>query len=218
MSILALHAGTAYHCESLEGPRYRGFFDALIRPEDLDPVELSAFDVLMVPCRTPGRRLVRHRPLFQTYLGHGGTIVAMGETSQHLWLPGIDFAPEPTNWWWWLEPGASLDIEIADPAHPLFQRLRPDDIAWHLHGSFAPPQGARSLIDKSDGRSVLYVDEITTAGRLIVTSLDPFYHHGSHFMPATTRFLDGFLPWLREDIDRDGPLSRRGHDHDAARP
>jgi hypothetical protein len=31
----------------------------------------------------------------------------------------------------------------------------------------------------------------------ILTSLDPFFHHGSHFMPATTRFPDGFLPWMR---------------------
>ena len=39
---------------------------------------------------------------------------------------------------------------------------------------------------------------MTTAGRLIVSTLDPFYHHGSNFMPATTRFLDGFLPWARK--------------------
>lgn len=32
---------------------------------------------------------------------------------------------------------------------------------------------------------------------MIVTSLDPVYHHGSRFMPATTRFLDRFLPNLR---------------------
>jgi hypothetical protein len=48
---------------------------------------------------------------------------------------------------------------------------------------------------------ILYVDEVTTKGRMVVTSLDPFYHHGSHFMPATTRFLDGFLPWVREHLD-----------------
>jgi len=41
---------------------------------------------------------------------------------------------------------------------------------------------------------------VTTGGQMILTTLDPFYHHGSHFMPATTRFLDGFLPWLRENF------------------
>ena len=59
------------------------------------------------------------------------------------------------------------------------------------------PEGATSLIDVAGTGSVLYDDCATTPGRMIVTALDPMYHHGSHFMPATTRFLDGFLPWLR---------------------
>ena len=33
---------------------------------------------------------------------------------------------------------------------------------------------------------------------LIVTSLDPMFHVGSNFMPAAARFLERFLPWLRE--------------------
>jgi len=24
------------------------------------------------------------------------------------------------------------------------------------------------------------------------------YHHGSYFMPAASRFLRGFLPWLKD--------------------
>ncbi|MDF2725451.1 MAG: hypothetical protein K0Q59_5128, partial [Paenibacillus sp.] len=34
------------------------------------------------------------------------------------------------------------------------------------------------------------------AGTLLLTTLDPEYHFGSYFMPATERFLDGFLSWL----------------------
>ena len=60
-----------------------------------------------------------------------------------------------------------------------------------------PPEGAEILIRDADGLPLLYVDAVSTAGRMIVTSLDPCYHHGSHFMPATTRFLAGFLPSLR---------------------
>jgi hypothetical protein len=33
---------------------------------------------------------------------------------------------------------------------------------------------------------------------VLATTLDPCYHHGSHFMPATTHFLKGFLAWLKE--------------------
>jgi hypothetical protein len=74
------------------------------------------------------------------------------------------------------------------------------DATWHFHGYFAPPPGARSLIDLVGGGSILYDDTESYGGRAIVTSLDPFYHHGSHFMPATTRFLDRFLSWLAGEL------------------
>jgi hypothetical protein len=105
---------------------------------------------------------------------------------------------EPTNWWWWLDPHGDLGVSITKSDHPLFERLTLRDITWHLHGFFDPLPGAEILAVGPGERAILYVDEVTTSGRMIVTSLDPFFHHGHHFMPATTRFLDGFLPWLAE--------------------
>ena len=93
-------------------------------------------------------------------------------------------------------------MRIAQPGHSLFERLTQRDITWHLHGWFDPPAGAQVLAVNGEGRPILYIDEVTTAGRMVITSLDPFFHHGSHFMPATTRFLDGFLPWMRDTLDR----------------
>lgn len=200
MRILAMHPGAAYHCEALEAPRYAGYFDELVRPESLSAEALSRSDIFLVPCRAPSQRVSPHASAIRQFLDDGGTVVAMGETKPWEWLPRIDFKQIPTNFWWWLEPGASLGLEIMEPDDSLFQRLGPRDITWHLHGSFAPPAGAVSYVNDSESRSVLYVDEATTEGRMIVTSLDPFYHHGSHFMPATTNFLDGFLPWLKEDL------------------
>jgi hypothetical protein len=200
MSILAVHAGTAYHCESLEGPRYKRYFDALVRPESLSNIDLDRFDILLVPCRTNPERLAPHRGLIEAFLAAGRTVVAMGETEPQMWLPSVRFTAQETNWWWWLEPGASLHLHVTKPDHPLFRHIGPADIAWHLHGWFELPEGAMSLINNAQGHSIFYLDEVTTSGRMIVTSLDPFYHHGSHFMPATTRFLDGFLPWLRENV------------------
>ena len=46
----------------------------------------------------------------------------------------------------------------------------------------------------------MYLDRVTTPGTLLVTTLDPTYHDGSYFMPATERFLDGFLPWARAEL------------------
>ena len=143
-----------------------------------------------------------HRAQLHAYLDQGGTIVATGESNSELFLPGITFTPQPTNFWWWLTPGADLGVRIAAPDHPLFSSLGQKDITWHLHGWFDPPEGVEVLAVNGEDKPILYVDDVTTRGRLVVTSLDPFFHHGSHFMPATTRFLDGFLPWMRNELDR----------------
>jgi hypothetical protein len=203
MSILAIHPGTYYHIESLEAPRYAGYFDELLRPEDLGTADLSRFNVILVPCRTPADRMLPYAEKLRAYLDQGGTIVATGESDSQLWLPNVRFTPQPTNFWWWLTPGADLGVRVTSPDHGLFKYLTEKDCTYHLHGWFDVPEGAEVLVVNESGKPILYVDEVSTGGRMVVTSLDPFYHHGSHFMPATTRFLDGFLPWMRDTLDRE---------------
>jgi hypothetical protein len=202
VTILAVHPGAYYHIESLEGPRYAGYFDALIRPEQLADIRLEDFSVLVVPCRTPADRIGPHGARIRAFLDRGGTVIATGETEQESFLPAIAFTPQPTNFWWWLTAGADLGVRIAAPRHALFDRLGQSDLTWHLHGWYDPPEGVEVLAVNGEGRPILYIDKVSTAGTMVVTSLDPFYHHGSHFMPATTRFLDGFLPWMRTHLDQ----------------
>lgn len=194
--IAALDGGTYYHHRTLYEDRYRDFFDEIIYTRDLAADDLSSCDTLIVSCRTDPLVLVPHKDKFRAYLEAGGTIVAMGSTGQHSWLPNVSWHDTPTNFWWWKE-GGDLGLKIAAPEHLLFDFITLDDATWHHHGFFDVPEGAQSLIDVADMGSVLYEDRITTPGRMLVTALDPMYHHGSYFMPATTRFLDGFLPFLR---------------------
>lgn len=193
--LIAINAGTYYHIQSLEGPHYRNAFDLVIAPEQIGST-LSPEDVLFVTCRTPPQRMIAQRGLLAAHLAAGGTVVAMGESRSDLWLPHLTFTPTDTNWWWWLTPGAELGVQIAS-AHPVLENISDADVTWHLHGYFDPPAGAQVLVRDAQGRAIAYDDHVSTPGRMIVTSLDPCYHHGSHFMPATTRFLDRFLPNLR---------------------
>ena len=59
-----------------------------------------------------------------------------------------------------------------------------------------PSADVTTLITKEDNGTVLYIDDVSTKGTWIVTTLDPDYHFGSYFMPAAERFLEALFPWL----------------------
>ena len=195
--IAALDAGTYYHHRTFHTPELMPYLDRHLYLPELDDAALADCDALIVSCRTNPDLLVPHRERFARFLAAGKTLVAMGETGAHRWLDGVRWTDCEVNFWWWKTPGADSGLRLAQPAHPLFSHLTLADATWHQHGTFTPPPGARSLIDKAGAGSVLYEDRHSTPGRLIVTSLDPMYHHGSYFMPAASRFLRGFLPWLK---------------------
>ncbi|MEM8822757.1 MAG: hypothetical protein AAGF30_04020 [Pseudomonadota bacterium] len=196
MRLIATSCGTFYHIETLEGARAPHVWDAVVPPEHLAET-LRPADTLFVPCRSPAQRLIAQAQILRAHLDAGGTIVAMGESRSDLWLPGHVFVPRPTNWWWWRDPGADLGLRVPGAGHSLLEGLDRQALTWHLHGHFEPSAGAEVLVEDADGHALFHVDEVTTPGRIVATTLDPCYHHGSHFMPATTRFLAAFLPNLR---------------------
>ncbi|CAB3860861.1 MULTISPECIES: hypothetical protein [Achromobacter] len=196
--IAALDAGTYYHDRTFQTPDLAPYFGRRIYLPELDDAALADCDALIVSCRTHPDLLVAQRARFARFLAAGKTLVAMGETASHRWLDGVQWTDCEVNFWWWKTPGADSGLRVARPEHPLFSYLTLADATWHQHGTFTPPPGAVSLIDKAGAGSVLYEDTRSTPGRLIVTSLDPMYHHGSYFMPAASRFLRGFLPWLKD--------------------
>lgn len=193
----ALDAGTYYHHRTYHTPEFASYIDRLIYIFDVNATSLMACDAFIVSCRTNPDLLIPHKALFTQFLAAGKTLVVMGETGVDQWLDGIQWTTCPVNFWWWKEPNPDSGLRLASPEHSLFKYIKLADATWHQHGSFIPPPGAVSLINKVDAGSVLYEDTVSTNGRLIVMSLDPTYHHGSYFMPATSRFLAGFLPWLK---------------------
>ena len=204
MSLAVLDGGTFYQHTAIHGPRYRDLFDRAIYARELTPEILGGVTFLIVPDRINPDILRARRDILIDFANSGNTLVVFGENQAETWLPGASWSPRPTNFWWWLEKGAEPQQRLAAPQHELFGAVPFADTIWHFHGVLTPPAGAQTLIDvpadpdgRDGGGALLYDDSSTLAGRMIVSTLDPFYHHGSNFMPATTKFLDGFLPWAR---------------------
>lgn len=206
--LASLYDGSAFQHRTLNEPKYRRHIDEIVYLLDLPVVDLSRFDALLIPDRIHHERLAESKDRIIDFLERGGTVIALGERP-NAWLPGVRWEHRPTNFWWWLEPKASSGLVLNRPDHSLFRYITLDDATWHQHGVFWPPDGVETVISMEDGGVVLYVDRVSTPGTLVVTCLDPIAHFGSYFMPATERFLDGFLPWVREELLGDSSASSR---------
>ena len=198
--VAVIDGGMSYHDDSINREPFKGYFDEVIYLRDVPVVDLSRFDILIIPCRTNAYWLAPLSDQLQDFMRGGGTLVAMGETFPEKWLPDIGFRAVETNFWWWLEEGADLGVKISNPDHSMSHYVSREAATFHLHGVFTPlNSNQRMLIETKEGECLLFEDMTTYApGRLIATTLDPFFHHGWFFMPATTEFLKGFLPWLIE--------------------
>ncbi|MCS6801823.1 MAG: hypothetical protein NZ773_07765 [Dehalococcoidia bacterium] len=206
MGIAAVYGGSAQHHRSLTEPKYRRWLDRLIYLPELPDDPLDGVAALLIPERLHLGFLHRAAPRVLALLERGGTVVAFGEQPRP-YLPGVRWEHRPTNFWWWREPGGRSGLVVTRPDYSLFRYLTERDVTWHFHGVLRPPAGAEVVIASEDGGAIFYDDTVSTNGRLIVTTLDPMFHFGGYFMPATERFLDGFFPWLAALLD-DGPPRR----------
>ncbi len=202
MTLAILDGGTHYHHEAIRGERYRHHFDRIIYAPDLTAADLEDVHVLIVPDRIDPTLLRRHQALLLNFLERRRTLVVLGCNEVETWVPGARWMFRPLNYWWWLDRAAVPVQRLCAPEHELFTYLPFEDTIWHFHGVLFPPAGAKALVavpgdpeNDDPGGALIYEDRVTTPSRLLVSTLDPFYHHGSHFMPAATRFLDGFLAW-----------------------
>jgi hypothetical protein len=195
MRIAFLDGGAYYHRVTFND--FSRYFATEIYAPELEQTDLSSCDALYIASRQDPEYLMRNKAKFADFLDAGKTLVVMGDNHAEDWLPGARWSSQPVNFWWWLTPGADSGLSLAAPGHGLAKRVPLADFTWHQHGSFTPPEGAISLVDKAEG-SIFYDDRVSTKGRILATTLDPCYHNGSRFMPAASRLLQGFLPWLAE--------------------
>jgi hypothetical protein len=206
--LAAVYGGSSWHHRALTEPKYaRHLTGGLLYLPELADTDLTAYAGLLIPERLHRGLLTRAAPRVLELLAAGGTVAAFagGEPIPEF-LPGVRWQHRPTNFWWWLEPGADLGLRTPVPEHPLLRRLALRDCTWHYHGVLEPPAGAEVLVTLPGGEALLYVDRVSTPGTLVVSTLDPLSHYGGYFMPATERFLDGFLPWLADEVGTRRPL------------
>ncbi|SMF92427.1 hypothetical protein SAMN05661091_5818 [Paenibacillus uliginis N3/975] len=193
--IAVIYSGNAPHHRTFNEPKYRQYIQELIYFPEFLNTSLESYDVLIVPSQLNEKLLLESKEKMNDFAQRGGIVVAFGPQPWE-WIPNQKWEDRETNFWWWLEKGANSGLVLTSSEYDLFNYITLSDATWHQHGVFWPIKGTQKLITTEDGGAVLYVDKISTRGTWIVTTLDPDYHFGSYFMPATERFLDGFLPWL----------------------
>lgn len=202
-----LHGGASYHLRTLADPRVGDRVDRVLYLPELITRALDELDVLLVCDRVHPDLLQRRADAVLDVARRGGTIVVLGEVHAERWIPGLRWEPRPTNFWWW-RTGEDPGIRPRNPEHSLWRSLQHRDVTWHFHGLLHPPRGATVLAaveeNGRDSGSILYEDRVSTAGRIVVTTMDPTYHHGSNFMPAASRFLHGLLHWVTQSATLPG--------------
>jgi len=165
--------------------------------------DLDDADVVVVADRLRPDLLTQWTETIIGCVDRGATVLIFGENNVGQWLPGVREQSRPTVFWWW-RTGEDHRLRRRAPEHPAWEFFSERSVIWHYHGVLEPAPGAVSLVDlhTEDGSrdgSILYIDELTTAGRLLVTTMDPVYHHGSGFMPGATQLLYSALYWATRD-------------------
>jgi len=196
-NIAALDSGTAFHIVSLNHKPFNKYFKKVIYIKDFTFEQLKDIDILIVTCSSSIEQILKHQDIFYRFLKQGKTLVVMGRNEVNLWLKDIKELDMPFNYWWWLDKKEQIDLKVNEPKHKLFDYIKFENMVWHYHNGFEIPKNATNVIQhKTLDRSIFFELKDYYGGKLIVTSLDPFYHHGSFFMPNATKFGFGLLNYL----------------------
>lgn len=202
--IVVVHSGTHFHLASLADRTLLVYRLTAIHLQDVPTAaqRLRQADVIIVADRQRPDLLSTAAPVLLAAHHTGVDLVVLGENHVADWLPGIREDPRPTNFWWW-RTGEDSRIHPVAPHHPAWEIFSQRATVWHYHGVLHGGPDATSLVDlhtetgARDG-SLLLLDDSGPA-RLLVTTMDPFYHHGSGFMPGATQLFHALFHWVTRD-------------------
>ena len=179
--VVALHSGSAAETRTFAAYRCR-LADVV---DTRHGAVLHDADVVWVPEGTPRRRLTALAPALEAVLDRGGAVLLFGD-HQAGWPAHVRWTFRPAGGagqttigaaWWDTEVGAAA-------------------AALHHHGVLAPPNGAEVLLAAPDGAAVAYLDRASTAGTMLVSTIDPLAHFGHTRAPNAAGFLDELLLWV----------------------
>ncbi len=190
-----VYSGTSHHIRAYKTGEFAKHISKIIPVRELGTASFDDLDVLIVPSQTNMDAFKPNKHRVDEFADAGGTVVCFGHQAEE-WLDE-KWELRPTNFWWWLEENATSGLVLTGQENPLFKEyLTLADATWHQHGVYWPEEGTEKLVTTEDGGAVLYIDRQKSKGTWIITTLDPDFHYGHYFMPATERFMRGFFPWL----------------------
>lgn len=197
-----LHCGSFPALSTLRDPALQAYHVQPIYLPTADPVELDALDVILVGDRLPPVQRKRFESALRDALKDPvKTVIVLGQNDVEQWLPQISYTfRRPVFWKWRTGEDTGTRARLKDD--PFWEYFTLSALNWHNHGLVHPPEGAKSLVvveeEGEDVGTVLFVDEVNQPARLLVTTMDPVYHHGSGFMPGATELLYSLLRWASE--------------------
>ena len=208
--IAYIHWGNSWQLRSFQD--FRHYLDDLIYVHDLPKVDLSSYAAVVVPDAMDTATLRPFAQQLNAYLRGGGfLVVCLQGHADWLDIKGLTWTPGNCRDWLWWTKGERLEVSFSKPHHPITASIPLSHMSWHWGGSYNVPENARSILEIDGGGGSLFLDfpSLPGGGRLLLSTLDPHSHNGQRFMPATTRFLRSFYPWLNNELGIKRPAINR---------
>ncbi|MFD5867529.1 hypothetical protein ACFWGD_02785 [Corynebacterium sp. NPDC060344] len=218
-----VHSGAFFHLATLNDPAVKAQDLVELYAPELTAEDLADCDAVFLAARQHPDVLERIAPLIVDFAHRPGTkLYVDGENAPWQWLPGTDGTGRGTNFWAW-RTGEDVGRRSVNRDHFMWNYLNDFSVHWHYHGVLAPPAGATPLVvleelpvtDTTTGPGtdpwggdylaipghpnvLLYHDDATFPGEVVVSTMDCAYHHGSGFMPGASALLYRMITWLRD--------------------